>query len=208
MPRYPGSGSQWGVAGERTYPILPCASLDQALTFYNALGFAVSYQQRRPNPYAVVELDDIVIHLSGIDGFDAANSYASAIITVPDIARLHESFTEGLRRDFGRVPTAGIPRLLRLRRKAGTATGFSVIDVGGNWLRFYALGASEDETPRSGLARVIDVAARQGDSRGDEARAIAVLQAGLRRYPDAPPAERDEALAYLAELTERASASP
>ncbi len=196
------------VPGERTHPILPCADLDQALNFYNALGFAVTYQQRRPNPYAVVELDDMVIHLSGLDGFDAATSYASVIITVPQLEQLHESFKEGLRSSYGKVPIKGIPRLLQPRRKAGTPTGFSVVDVGGNWLRFFSTGAPGDEIPRTGLGRVIDVAARQGDARGDEARATAVLDAGLLRYPHAPAAERDEALAYRAELEERAAPSP
>jgi catechol 2,3-dioxygenase-like lactoylglutathione lyase family enzyme len=191
------------VSGERTYAVLPCADLDDALVFYNALGFAVTYRQRRPNPYAVVVLDDIAIHLNGIEGFDPATSYASVIVTVPRLDQLHTSFKEGLRVSSGKVPTKGIPRLLPPRRKAGTATGFSVVDVGGNWLRFYATGASEDEAPRTGLGRVIDVAARQGDARGDGARAVAVLDAGLLRYPNAPDAERDEALAYRAELVER-----
>lgn len=155
------------VSGERTHPVLPCADLDEAVVFYNALGFALTYHQRRPNPYAVVELDDIAIHLSGIEGFDPATSYASVIITVPKLERLHRSFKEGLRASFGKVPIKGIPRLLPPRRKAGTATGFSAVDVGGNWLRFYATGASEDEVPRTGLGRVIDVAARQGDAHGD-----------------------------------------
>lgn len=195
------------VAGERTHPILPCANLDEALDFYSALGFAGTYHQRRPNPYAVVEMDDIIIHLAGIDGFDPTTSYASVIITVPQLEQLHESFKQGLRQRFGKVPIKGIPRLLRPRRKAGTATGFSVVDVGGNWLRFYGTGASENEEPRTGLGRVIDVAARQGDARGDEGRAIAILDAGLLRYPDASAAEREEAMAYLAELKERVIAN-
>ncbi len=200
------------MTGERTYPMLPCADLDDALTFYAALGFTVSFQQRRPNPCAVVELDDIAIHLFAIDGFDPAGSYGSAIITVADPGGRHEAFKTGLRERFGRVPTKGIPRLLPPRRKAGTATGFTVVDVGGNWLRFYRHGSSEDDPAerRTGLGRVIDVAARQGDSRGDHAQAIAVLDAGLVRHPDAPPSEMFEALLYRAELLARtgADASP
>ena len=194
------------MAGERTYPILPCADLDETVRFYQALGFEVTYRQLRPNPHAVVAREDIQIHLSGIEGFDPAGSYASVIITVPDADELYESFREGLKEAFGRVPTSGIPRMLPVRRKAGTATGFSVVDAGGNWLRFYRAGATEDdpeEQGRTGLGRAIDVAARQGDARGDEARAISVLDAGMLRYPDAPPAERFEALLYRAELKAR-----
>ncbi|MFB2596160.1 hypothetical protein ACEXQE_00050 [Herbiconiux sp. P17] len=181
---------------------------DDALAFYGALGFTVSFHQRRPYPCGVVKLDDIAIHLSAIDGFDPATSYGSAIITVAEPGERHDAFKAGLRELYGRVPVKGIPRLLPPRRKAGTATGFSVVDVGGNWLRFYREGSSEDEATerRSGLGRVIDVAARQGDARGDDAQAIAVLDAGLIRYPDAPPIEVFEALLYRVELKVRTGA--
>lgn len=196
------------MTGERIYPVLPCADLDDALAFYTALGFAVTFKQYRPNPCAVVELDDIAIHLAAIDGFDPAGSYGSAIITVAEPGACHEAFKTGLRERYGKVPVKGIPRLLPPRRKAGTATGFSVVDVGGNWLRFYRDGSSDDDTEerRSGLGRVIDVAARQGDARGDDAQAIAVLDAGLVRYPDAPPIEVFEAVLYRAELRARTGA--
>ena len=196
------------MAGERTYPILPCADLEDTLGFYRALGFTVTLRQLRPHPYAVVELGEIAIHLAAISGLDPASSYGSAIITVPDPGRLWESFRDGLREGFGAVPVKGIPRLLRQRRKAGTATGFTVVDPGGNWLRFYRSGAAEDESPRTGLGRAIDVAARQGDARGDEAQAIAVLETGLLRHPDAPPAEIFEALLYRAELKGRIGQNP
>ncbi|MDN5725492.1 MAG: hypothetical protein L0G99_06095 [Propionibacteriales bacterium] len=80
--------------------------------------------------------------------------------------------------------------------------------TGGNWLRFYRKGSSDDdaEERRSGLGRAIDVAARQGDARGDNSQAIAVLDAGLIRYSDAPPIERFEALLYRAELATRTGA--
>lgn len=196
------------MAGERTYPILPCADLAEALVFYQALGFSVTFRQLRPNPCAVVELEDIAIHLAAIDGFDPSGSYGSAIITVPDPGQLWASFRDGLRDGLGAVPTRGIPRLLRPRRKAGTATGFTIVDPGGNWLRFYRSGAAEDESPRTGLGRVIDVAARQGDARGDEAQGIAVIDAGLVRHPDAPPEELFEALLYRAELKARLGRDP
>ncbi|POH67778.1 MULTISPECIES: hypothetical protein [Cryobacterium] len=197
------------MTGERTYPVLPCSDLDDALDFYTALGFTVTFEQHRPYASAVVELDDIAIHLFAMDGFDPATSYGSAIITVAEPGDRHEAFKAGLRERFGKVPIKGIPRLLPPRRKAGTATGFSVVDVGGNWLRFYRHGSSEDDPAerRSGLLRVIDVAARQGDSRGDEVQAIAVLDAGLGRHPDAPPIEVFEALLYRAELQSRIGAN-
>ena len=51
------------MANERTYPCLPCGDLDQAITFYEALGFVRTYRQVAPNPYAVVVREDFQIHL-------------------------------------------------------------------------------------------------------------------------------------------------
>ena len=78
--------------------------------------------------------------------------------------------------------------------------GFAVVDPGGNWLRISAHGDPGDQPPASRLARAVAAAARQADSRGDEAAGIRVLENGLARHTDAPPAERLPALVYLAEL--------
>lgn len=189
------------VTGERMYPILPCPDLAEAVEFYLALGFGETYRQTRPNPYAVVSRGDMAVHLAEITGYDPATSVSSAIVVVPGLAELRDDFAAGLRAAYGRVPVAGVPRLLGLRRKAGTATGFSVVDIGGNWLRFYAAGEDEQAEPRStGLTRVLEVAARQGDARGDEEQALLVLEAGLRRHPDAGAEEIAEVQAYRAEL--------
>ena len=59
---------------ERTYPCLPCGNLDESVSFYEALGFKKTYRQTRPNPYAVVALEEIQIHLFGMEGFNAADS--------------------------------------------------------------------------------------------------------------------------------------
>ena len=83
--------------------------------------------------------------------------------------------------------------------------GFTLVDVGGNWLRFYRAGDTEDDHDRSvsGLARVLMGAARQGDSHGDEATAAQMLDRGLARHADAPAAQRVEAMIYRAELALR-----
>ena len=111
-------------------PILPCRDLDISIRFYEALGFVRSYRQERPNPYAVVSRDDIHIHLFTIDGFDPEQSYGSVIIAVPDADELYEAFAAGLRAAYGKLPSAGIPRILRPRKREGTVRGFTVIDPG------------------------------------------------------------------------------
>jgi catechol 2,3-dioxygenase-like lactoylglutathione lyase family enzyme len=194
------------MAGEIIYPTLPCADLSGSLDFYEALGFRTTYRQSRPNPYAVVERGDIGIHLFGIDGFDPEGSYGSVIVVVPDPDEIYRDFVDGLRAAFGKVPSAGIPRILRPRKREGTVRGFSIVDPGGNWLRFSQLHDTEAVAPgedTTGLARVIDNAARQADARGDHVVGLRLLSAGLARFDDAPAAERVRALLYQAELAVR-----
>ncbi len=137
------------IAGERMYPILPCRDLDEAIAFYEALGFERTYRQVRPNPHAVVARGDLAVHLAGIEGFDPEQSYASVIIVVPDPDALYASFAAGLRAAYGRLPVSGIPRMVRPRKRWGTVYGFSVVDVGGNWLRFSRIGDTEEAVDES-----------------------------------------------------------
>ena len=162
------------MADERTYPCLPCSEIDDSIAFYESLGFRRTYRQVRPNPYAVVIRDDLQVHLFGIDGFDPAKSYGSAIVAVPDPDALYAAFAAGLRQRYGKLPVAGIPRIGRPRKRYGTVRGFSVVDPGGNWLRVSKLGDVEDDssTPKAKtLTQVIEAAARLGDSHDDEPRA-------------------------------------
>jgi catechol 2,3-dioxygenase-like lactoylglutathione lyase family enzyme len=195
------------MANERTYPILPCRELDESISFYESLGFRKTYHQTRPNPYAVVALEDIQIHLFGMEGFDPTQSYGSVIIAVPDTDRLYQNFAAGLRKAYGRLPVAGIPRILRPRKRYGTVRGFTIVDPGGNWLRVYKLGDSEQEAgteKAEGLVQIIDVAARLGDAHGDEALALKTLENGLRRFETvAGVLELAKAYLYRAELAVR-----
>jgi catechol 2,3-dioxygenase-like lactoylglutathione lyase family enzyme len=194
------------MANERTYPILPCRELDESITFYESLGFRRTYRQMRPNPCAIVVLEEIQIHLFGMEGFDPAQSYGSVIITVPNPDQLYQDFAAGLRKAYGKLPVSGIPRILRPRKKYGTVRGFTVVDPGGNWLRIYRLGDTEQEASAeegAGLAQIIDVAARLADAHGDEALALKTLANGLARYADAKAVDLAKAHLYQAELAVR-----
>jgi len=195
------------MANERTYPCLPCGELDESIAFYESLGFKRTYRQVRPNPYAVVALEEIQIHLFGIEGFDPAESYGSVIVAVPDVDSLYRDFAAGLRKTHGKLPVAGIPRILRPRKRYGTVRGFTVVDPGGNWLRISKLGESEEEDSAEraeGLAQIMYVAARLGDAHGDEALALKTLESGLARFGEAATAiELARAYQYRAELAVR-----
>jgi hypothetical protein len=153
-----------------------------------------------------VALEDIHIHLFGMDGFNPEDSYASVIITVPDPDSLYRDFASKLREVYGKLPVTGIPRITRPRKKYGTVSRFSIVDPGGNWLRISKLGDSEQEDSAkevTGLAGFINVAARLGDARGDEALALKTLESGIKRFPDAPAIDRAKAYLYRAELAVR-----
>lgn len=199
---------------EKTVPLLPCRDLEESVAFYVALGFEITYRQARPNPSAALKRGDIDIQLFQMPEFEPELSYGSALILTPDTDALYAAFAAGLRERYGRLPIAGIPRITRPRRKQGIGGGFSVVDPGGNWLRVFRLGngdADETPEPERGLQRVLETAARQGDARGNEETAVAALEAGLIRYPDAATVDRVPVLVYRAELdlrtgnTERAA---
>jgi len=128
-------------------------------------------------------------------------------VAVPDPDSLYRDFAVGLRKTYGKLPVAGIPRILRPRKKYGTVRGFSVVDPGGNWLRIYKLGESEEKDSAEkaeGLAQIIYVAARLGDAHGDEALALKTLESGLTRFGEAAGAiELARAYLYRAELAVR-----
>jgi catechol 2,3-dioxygenase-like lactoylglutathione lyase family enzyme len=193
------------MANERMYPILPCRDIDEAIAFYAALGFERTYRQVRPNPSAVVARGEMQIHLAGIDGFDPQQSYASVIVVVPDPDALYASFASGLRAAYGRLPVSGIPRLVRPRKRWGTVYGFSVVDVGGNWLRISRIGDEEaaPDATEPGLKRVLEVAARLADSHGDDAAAFRTLDSWLSRDHEAASIDHARALVYHAELAIR-----
>lgn len=194
------------MANERTYPILPCRELGESIAFYETLGFKRTYREFRPNPCAVVALEDIQIHLFGMDGFKPEDSYGSVIIAVPDPDGLYQKFATELRSTYGKLPVAGIPQILRPRKRYGTVRGFTVIDPGGNWLRVSKLGDTEEEAAAEkaeGLAQIINVAARLGDAHGDDAAALKTLEQGLARFPQAPAIERVRAYLYRTELAIR-----
>ncbi|RYG70217.1 VOC family protein [bacterium] len=132
------------MAHEITIPILPCRSIDENLDFYRVLGFEVTFQQAKPNNYAVVRRGDIELHFFSMKGFEPANSYSTCYILTPEIDQLYQEFLLSLKAAYGRVPSAGIPRVLPLKNKTGRRE-FIVVDPGGNWIRIGKKSEAPDE---------------------------------------------------------------
>lgn len=182
---------------ERTIPILPCRSIDDVLAFYEALGFAVTYRQERPNTFAVVERGGIELQFFVLKGLDPSASYSTCYVLTSDVDGLYESFTSGARGALGRVPTRGVPRIGPVRNMSYGVRQFIVVDPGGNYIRI----GQPIETPplptaqtAGRLERALVAAVTLADSRSDDAGAAKVLDTA---FADDPPTAGPVAVSAL-----------
>ena len=204
------------MANELTVPALPCRSIDEVEAFYAALGFTRTYRQVRPNPYLAVRWEDIELHFFGMPDFDPQDSYGTCLVFVPDIGRLFQTFAEGMRSAYGKLPVSGIPRMTRPRKRknAGNLSGFTIVDPGGNWIRISTKKSKDldeneawiqDDPTASKLAAALQNAVVIGDSHGDHRQAAKVLDGALARAQDPPKVDLVEALLYRTEIAVRLS---
>ena len=196
------------MTNEIAVPLLPCASIDDILTFYGALGFSTTYRQRKPYACAGLQREDLHLQFFEISGFDPEQSYGSCIVLTSDIAEMHRAFAGGMRAAYGKVLVSGIPRMTRprARKNADGMGGFSVIDPGGNWIRVFQ---KPDTTPTPApvpapagrLAKALANAVVLADSKGDAGQAVRILDSALARpQADDDPVTHVEVLVYRAEL--------
>ncbi len=189
-----------------TIPTLPCADLDQTLDFWRSLGFEVSYTQRKPNPYAVINAHDYCLHFFGLKHLPPAENYSTCLIIVSEVEQLHQQFAERLRSSLGKVPAQGFPRISRM--KPGQSR-FTLTDNAGNSVIFIKQG-DEDEAAaqaylnpnQTPLQRALAVAARLRDFKNDDQAAAKTLDNALARYADAPALEYAQALLARIELAQ------
>lgn len=186
---------------EITIPALPCKSITDTVNFYRVLGFEIPYEQVKPNPYAIVRRGGIEIHFFALRDYDPAQSYSTCIVSVPDAQKLYEEFRTALKHHYGRILTVGIPRMTRLRVNSEDHLAFTVIDPGGNWIRFFEATKREHEAVKStALSRAIHAAEFLRDSKGDEAAAAESLDKALAKADAGTPAQRVQALIIRAGL--------
>jgi catechol 2,3-dioxygenase-like lactoylglutathione lyase family enzyme len=191
---------------ERMIPILPCRSIDDVLAFYRALGFLVTYQQERPNTYAVVARGGIELQFFVLKQLDPAASYSSCYVLASDVDSLYDAFREGLRTALGRVPGRGIPRSGPLRDMAYGVRQFVVVDPGGNYIRIgqpIAIERPPHADTAGRLERALGAAVTLADSKGDDAAAARVLDSAFASGGPAPESVTVRALVLRADLAIR-----
>ncbi|MDJ1130493.1 bleomycin resistance protein [Streptomyces iconiensis] len=177
---------------EKTVPILPCPTLQPVLDFYRALAFEVTFQQKSPNPYAVVERGGIQLHFFGMKHYDPSASYSTCCVQTDNVDALHTAFRAGLKAAYGRIPTRGLPRIGALADTSHGMRQFLMSDPGGNCLRI-AQPLSEEQhhrpPPRGTFARALHHAALFADSKDDATSAAKVLDRALNLTDEQPAPE-------------------
>jgi len=174
---------------EQTIPILPCGTLQPVLDFYTALGFEVTFRQRSPNPYAVVELGGIQLHFFGMKTYEPTASISTCYVRTDDVDGLYEAFRAGLKAAYGRIPTRGLPRIGPLKDMSYGMRQFLMTDPGGNCIRV-GRPTSENQhhraAPDETFARALHHASVLADSKEDPAAAAKIIDRVLALDDERP----------------------
>ncbi|MFM9500282.1 bleomycin resistance protein [Streptomyces galilaeus] len=174
---------------EKTIPILPCRTVQPVLDFYTALGFAVTFHQKSPNPYAVVERCGIELQFFGMKQYEPTESFSTCYVLTDDVDGLHAAFWVGLKAAYGRVPTRGLPRIGPLKDMSYGVRQFLMTDPGGNCIRI-GQQTSEDQhhgrAPKETYARALHHASLLADSKEDPAGAAKIIDRVLHLEDERP----------------------
>jgi hypothetical protein len=191
----------------KTIPILPCRTLQPVLDFYTALGFEVTFQQKSPNPCAVVERGTLELQFFGMKSFDPAQSYSTCYVLTDEVDTLHDAFRAGLKAAYGRIPTRGLPRIGPVKDMSYGVRQFLMTDPGGNCIRV-GMKTSTDQShrpaPRETFARALHNATLFADSRDDPRGAARIIDRVLERADGQPtPVQLLRLLVLRSDVAER-----
>ncbi|GLF96056.1 bleomycin resistance protein [Streptomyces yaizuensis] len=177
---------------EKTIPLLPCQTrlLQPVVDFYTALGFEVTYHQKSPYPYAVVERGTVELQFYGMKEYDPAGSHSGCYVLTDDVEGLYESFRAGLRRAYGRIPTRGLPRIGPLKDMSYGVRQFLMTDPTGNTIRVgqpFSDDPSLRPVPKERYAKALHLADLFVDSKEDLPGAARIIDRALERTDEEPP---------------------
>jgi hypothetical protein len=190
-----------------TIPVLSCLSIEKTLNFWELLGFRITYKQTRPYPYGVAERAGSQLHFTAVRaGREMNQSFTGCLVTVPDVEKVYQEFTQKLKAGLGKIPNTGIPRISRM--KPGTSR-FTLTDPAGNSIIFIHYGEKDQKTwekaenkNQSPLQKSIAIAVRFRDYKNDEKAAAATLDAALKHADNEIRVDIAEALAIRIELAD------
>lgn len=120
-----------------------CPDIRAQVEFYKALGFAVLNIYTSPNPYATLKWKTIDIHFYGSRKVDPSKNPTMCYIMVTDVDEVNQTFTNGLKRYYGKIPRAGFPKITKVRNLVDDRR-FTLTDPGGNTLFIGSKATEED----------------------------------------------------------------
>jgi hypothetical protein len=172
-----------------TVPVLFCASLDETLDFWEALGYEKSYYQKSPYGYGVMSRGEYGLHFIQQKWLKPEENPYGCLVMVTDIEAVHENFSKALKGKLGRVPNKGLPRITRIRPGQ---TRFTVTDPSGNWVTFIKFGDEDEEIAvnseqrgeQSPMEFAISRATRFREFKLDLPGAAKILDVALERHSD------------------------
>jgi hypothetical protein len=190
---------------ETTVPLMPCASVEESLAFYEALGFEATYKQSKPYVYLALRWSGFQLQFGPApkDLDPAREASGACVVMVDAVAPYHAAFVAAMRRVHGKVLSSGVPRITRYRPGASR---FTLIDPSGNSIVFIQRDESAEpeyggSKKLAGLAKALDNARILREFKNDDRQAFRALKSAMRRHgADAPPVERAIALCHLIDL--------
>ncbi|WP_049579432.1 bleomycin resistance protein [Streptomyces sp. SBT349] len=163
---------------EKTIPLLSCRTIQPVIDFYTALGFEVTYLQKSPYAYVVVERGAVELQFFGMKEFNPEESLSGCYIITDEVDALYEAFRAGLREEYGKIPTRGIPRIGPVREMSYGVRQFIMTDPGGNSIRVgqpTGGDSAHQPAPKETFARALHFALTFADSREDPEAAAKIL---------------------------------
>lgn len=100
----------------RTVPIFPCRSIEEVMTFYEAIGFKVTYLQTAPYGYLALKHDIAEISFYRRKKYDHKDQMyqVQVFIFVDNVEAVYEEFITNFKDAYGKLYRTGLPRISQL----------------------------------------------------------------------------------------------
>lgn len=169
---------------EKTIPLLPCQTIQPVVDFYAALGFEITFIQKSPYAYAVVERGDVELQFFGMKKYEPTESISGCYVLTDDVDGMYGAFRAGLKEAYGKIPTRGLPRIGPVKDMSYGVRQFLMTDPAGNTLRIGQPNDTESDghhqpPPKEPYARALHLAAVFADSKQDLGAAVKILDRAL-----------------------------
>ncbi|QNL51923.1 hypothetical protein H8S90_10270 [Olivibacter sp. SDN3] len=185
-------------------PTLSCIAIEETLSFWEMLGYKITYKMTHPYQYGVVERNGYELHFARVKGMDVTNNDDGCLVMVSDARKTYKEFAQKLKENLGRVPHSGIPRISRMKPEA---TRFTLMDVSGNCVIFILDDEKDnevyekaDDINQTPLQKSIATGIRFRDFKEDEKAAAETLDIALQKVENETLRDIAEALLIRMDL--------